>query len=131
MILAAEGVAGSSYDYIKGVRAHLAELGVTDPAVELLWDGGRCVKRALSMIAAQAFDDWNKLRYIDPVLFHGCCSQREFSIMRLAVTGLSSPSRSSPSPWLQYPDAGGPIRRVAERLGGSSPERLAGNSIVS
>jgi cation transport protein ChaC len=37
MILAAEGVAGSSYDYIKGVRAHLAELGVTDPEVEHLW----------------------------------------------------------------------------------------------
>jgi cation transport protein ChaC len=37
MILEAEGVAGSSYDYIKGVRAHLAELGVNDPAVDELW----------------------------------------------------------------------------------------------
>jgi len=37
MILAAEGVAGSSYAYIKGVRAHLAELGVSDPEVEALW----------------------------------------------------------------------------------------------
>ena len=37
MILAAEGDAGSSYDYIKGVRAHLAELGVTDAAVDELW----------------------------------------------------------------------------------------------
>jgi glutathione-specific gamma-glutamylcyclotransferase len=37
MILAASGVAGSSYDYLKGVRAHLAELGVTDPEVEILW----------------------------------------------------------------------------------------------
>jgi len=38
MILEAEGVAGSSYDYIKGVRAHLTELGVTDPEVEVLWE---------------------------------------------------------------------------------------------
>jgi cation transport protein ChaC len=37
MIVAARGIAGSSHDYIKGVRAHLAELGVTDPAVEELW----------------------------------------------------------------------------------------------
>lgn len=37
MILAAEGVAGSSYDYIKSVRTHLAALGVTDPAVDELW----------------------------------------------------------------------------------------------
>jgi cation transport protein ChaC len=38
MILAAEGIAGSSYDYIKGVRARLAELGVVDPEVEVLWE---------------------------------------------------------------------------------------------
>ncbi len=37
MILAAAGIAGSSYDYIKGVRAHLAALGVTDPEVDELW----------------------------------------------------------------------------------------------
>jgi len=37
MIVEASGIAGSSYDYIKGVRAHLAELGVADPAVEALW----------------------------------------------------------------------------------------------
>lgn len=37
MILAAEGVAGSSYEYLKGVRAHLAELKVADPEVEVLW----------------------------------------------------------------------------------------------
>jgi len=38
MIVEAEGVAGSSYDYIKGVRAHLAALGVRDPEVEVLWE---------------------------------------------------------------------------------------------
>jgi len=38
MIVAAEGVAGSSYAYIKGVRAHLAELGVADPEVDELWN---------------------------------------------------------------------------------------------
>jgi len=37
MILEAEGHAGSSFDYIKGVRAHLAALGVNDPEVEALW----------------------------------------------------------------------------------------------
>ena len=37
MIIEAEGVAGSSYDYIKGVRAHLAELGVSDPDIDALW----------------------------------------------------------------------------------------------
>ena len=37
MILEAEGVAGSSYGYISGVRAHLAELGVADPEVDALW----------------------------------------------------------------------------------------------
>jgi cation transport regulator ChaC len=37
MIVEAEGVAGSSYDYIKGVRAHLAELGVTDAGIDALW----------------------------------------------------------------------------------------------
>lgn len=37
MIVAAEGIAGSSYDYIKGVRAHLAELGVPDPEIDALW----------------------------------------------------------------------------------------------
>jgi len=37
MILEAEGSAGSSLDYIQGVRAHLAELGVADPAVDALW----------------------------------------------------------------------------------------------
>lgn len=37
LILAAKGCAGSSYDYLSGVRAHLAELGVLDPAVEELW----------------------------------------------------------------------------------------------
>ena len=37
MIIEAEGIAGSSYDYIRGVRAHLAELGVADVAVDELW----------------------------------------------------------------------------------------------
>jgi len=37
MIVEAEGHAGSSFDYIKGVRAHLAGLGVADPAVDALW----------------------------------------------------------------------------------------------
>ncbi len=37
MIVEAEGVAGSSFDYIKGVRAHLAELGVTDAGIDVLW----------------------------------------------------------------------------------------------
>lgn len=37
MVLAAAGTAGTSYDYLRGVRAHLAELGVSDPAVEELW----------------------------------------------------------------------------------------------
>jgi len=38
MIVEAEGHAGSSYDYIKGVREHLAELGIADPEVEALWE---------------------------------------------------------------------------------------------
>jgi len=37
MILMAEGIAGSSYDYIRNVRDHLEELGVSDPAVDELW----------------------------------------------------------------------------------------------
>ncbi|MEM7399505.1 MAG: gamma-glutamylcyclotransferase [Pseudomonadota bacterium] len=37
MILMAEGIAGSSYDYIRNVRAHLNQLGVRDPVVEELW----------------------------------------------------------------------------------------------
>ncbi len=37
MIVAAEGSAGSSFDYIRSVRAHLADLGVADPAVDALW----------------------------------------------------------------------------------------------
>ena len=46
MILAAEGVAGSSYDYIKSVRAHLAELGVADPEIEALWKAVEALKNA-------------------------------------------------------------------------------------
>jgi cation transport protein ChaC len=49
MIVAAKGAAGSSYDYIQGVRAHLAELGVADPAVEALW-------RAVVALNSQAHD---------------------------------------------------------------------------
>jgi cation transport protein ChaC len=49
MIITAEGAAGSSYDYIKGVRAHLAELGVTDPEVEALW-------RAVAALTIRAHD---------------------------------------------------------------------------
>lgn len=37
MVLLAEGVAGSSYDYVRNVRNHLEALGVTDPAVDELW----------------------------------------------------------------------------------------------
>jgi len=37
MILAAQGTAGSGFDYIKGVCAHLAGLGVADTAVDELW----------------------------------------------------------------------------------------------
>lgn len=37
MVLAAEGNVGSGYDYVKGVRRHLRDLGVDDPAVETLW----------------------------------------------------------------------------------------------
>lgn len=37
MILSAEGVAGSSYDYIRNVRAHLEGLGVVDREVDTLW----------------------------------------------------------------------------------------------
>ena len=46
MILAAEGVAGSSYDYIKSVRAHLAEQGVADPEIEALWEAVEALKSA-------------------------------------------------------------------------------------
>lgn len=38
MIVQAEGIAGSNYDYIRGVRKQLAELGVSDPAVDELWE---------------------------------------------------------------------------------------------
>lgn len=44
MIMEAKGHAGSSFDYIKGVRAHLAELGVTDPVVDTLWRAVIAVK---------------------------------------------------------------------------------------
>ena len=37
MILQARGAAGSSFDYLKNVRAHLAAAGIEDPAVEALW----------------------------------------------------------------------------------------------
>jgi len=37
MVLEAEGIAGSSYDYIRCVRTHLVDLGVEDPAVQALW----------------------------------------------------------------------------------------------
>ena len=37
MILSAEGVAGSSYDYIRNVRAHLEDLGFVDREVDTLW----------------------------------------------------------------------------------------------
>ncbi|MDJ0512550.1 MAG: gamma-glutamylcyclotransferase [Methyloceanibacter sp.] len=37
MILIAEGIAGSSYDYIRNVREHLNQLGVIDPAVDEIW----------------------------------------------------------------------------------------------
>lgn len=48
MIMEAEGVAGSSYDYIKGVRAHLAEFGVADTTVDELWHAVRALRhRAL------------------------------------------------------------------------------------
>jgi glutathione-specific gamma-glutamylcyclotransferase len=46
MVLEAEGIAGSSYGYLKGVRAHLAELGVTDPEVEHLWAAVETLKGA-------------------------------------------------------------------------------------
>jgi len=44
MIMEAEGHAGSSFDYIKDVRAHLAELGVADPAVDALWHAVMALK---------------------------------------------------------------------------------------
>jgi len=44
MILEAEGVAGSSYDYIRSVRVHLAALGVRDPEVEILWETVEALK---------------------------------------------------------------------------------------
>ncbi len=44
MILAGVGLAGASYDYIKGVRAHLAELGVADPEIDALWDAVETLK---------------------------------------------------------------------------------------
>jgi cation transport regulator ChaC len=37
MVLLAEGVAGSSYDYVRNVRNHLEALGVSAPAVDELW----------------------------------------------------------------------------------------------
>jgi cation transport protein ChaC len=37
MILMAEGIAGSSFDYVSNVREHLEQLGVSDPAVDELW----------------------------------------------------------------------------------------------
>jgi len=37
MILSAEGIAGSSFAYLRDVRAHLAGLGVSDAAVDELW----------------------------------------------------------------------------------------------
>jgi glutathione-specific gamma-glutamylcyclotransferase len=45
MIVEAEGLAGSSYAYLEGVRAHLAELGVTDAEVETLWEAVEGLKR--------------------------------------------------------------------------------------
>ena len=44
MIVQAEGRAGSNYDYIRGVRNHLAELGVSDPAVAELWEAVEALK---------------------------------------------------------------------------------------
>jgi cation transport regulator ChaC len=38
MILMAEGIAGSSFDYVSNVRDHLEQLGVSDPAVDELWN---------------------------------------------------------------------------------------------
>jgi len=38
MVMQAEGIAGSNHDYIRGVREHLASLGVADPAVDELWE---------------------------------------------------------------------------------------------
>lgn len=37
MILSAEGIAGSSYAYIRNVRTHLESLGVADREVDTLW----------------------------------------------------------------------------------------------
>lgn len=37
MIIEAKGVAGSSFEYIRDVRTHLAELGVTDLGIDELW----------------------------------------------------------------------------------------------
>jgi glutathione-specific gamma-glutamylcyclotransferase len=45
MIVAAEGIAGSCFDYIRGVRGHLAGLGVADPAVDALWEAVEAFKR--------------------------------------------------------------------------------------
>ncbi len=47
MVLEAEGIAGSSYDYIRSVRAHLIDLGVDDPAVEALWHAAVAAARQL------------------------------------------------------------------------------------
>lgn len=44
MIVEASGIAGSSYAYIKGVREHLTELGVTDAAVDELWQAVATLK---------------------------------------------------------------------------------------
>jgi cation transport protein ChaC len=44
MVVQAEGIAGSGYDYIRGVRNHLAELGVADPEVDALWEAVEALK---------------------------------------------------------------------------------------
>ncbi len=46
MVLSAEGSAGSSYAYIEGVRTHLLDLGVDDPAVTALWNAVVALKGA-------------------------------------------------------------------------------------
>ena len=46
MILLPEGVAGSSYDYIRSVRDHHEGLGVDDPAVDELWHAVIAIKNA-------------------------------------------------------------------------------------
>ena len=46
MVLAAQGKVGSGYDYVKGVRRHLLDLGVDDAAVETLWEAVTRLKEA-------------------------------------------------------------------------------------